>query len=149
MNWLQSELSHLYVQRWEIELGFREIKQSLQSGALLLRSKQPALVRQELWGVLIAYTLLRRLMRQMAEHEKVQPVRMGFHATCIAIVDLLRFAPLESAATLPRRLALLLNQAHLFVILERRCERSYPRFVKRRPMKYPTKIQQKSQSALN
>lgn len=132
-------LAQLYVQRWEIELGFREIKQSLQGGALLLRSKQPALVRQELWGVLIAYTLVRRLMRQMAEHVKVAPVRMGFHATCIAIIDLLRFAPLESAATLPRRLARLFDQAHLFVIPERRCERSYPRVVKRRPMKYPTK----------
>ena len=106
---------------------------------MLLRSKQPALVRQELWGVLIAYTLVRRLMRQMAEHVKVQPVRMGFHATCIAIVDLLRFAPLQSPATLPRRLALLFDQAHLFVIPERRCERSYPRVVKRRPMKYPIK----------
>lgn len=132
-------LAQLYVQRWEIELGFREIKQSLQAGALLLRSKQPALVRQELWGVLIAYTLVRRLMRQMAEHVKVQPVRMGFHAACIAIVDLLRFAPLESAAMLPKRLSLLFDQARLFVIPERRRERSYPRVVKRRPMKYPTK----------
>lgn len=68
---------------------------------MLLRSKQLALVRPELWGVLIAYTLERRLMRQMAEHVKVAPVCMGFHATCIAIVDLLRFAQLEPAATLP------------------------------------------------
>ena len=133
-------LAQLYTQRWEIELGFREIKQSLQGGALLLRSKQPALVRQELWGVLIAYTLVRRLIRQMAEHIKVAPVRMGFYASCIAIVDLLRFAPLESAATLPRRLALLFEQAHLFVIPERRSYRSYPRVVKRRLTKYPTKM---------
>lgn len=55
------ELAELYHQRWEIELGFREIKQTLQEGEPVLRSKQPALVRQELWGVLIAYTLLRRL----------------------------------------------------------------------------------------
>ena len=44
-------------------LGFREIQQTLQQGYPVLPSKQPALVRQELWGVLIAYTLLRRLMR--------------------------------------------------------------------------------------
>ena len=90
--------------------------------------------------MLIAYTLVRRLMRQMAEHIKVAPVRMGFHASCIAIVDLLRFAPLESAATLPRRLALLFEQAHLFVIPELRSYRSYPRVVKRRLTKYPTKM---------
>lgn len=133
-------LAQLYVQRWEIELGFREIKQSLQAGAFALRSKQPHLVRQELWGVLIAYTLLRRLMRQMAEHVKVAPLRIGFHATSIAIIDVLRFAPLESAASLPKRLALLFEHAHLFVIPARRTQRSYPRVVKRRPMKYPTKM---------
>ena len=134
------ELAQLYAKRWEIELGFREIKQSLQAGEFVLRSKQPALVRQELWGVLIAYTLLRRLMRQMAEHVKVAPSRMGFHVAAIAIIDVLRFAPLQSAATLPRRLALLFEQAPLFVIPERRLARSYPRAVKRRPSKYPTKM---------
>lgn len=134
------QLAKMYTQRWEIELGFREIKQSLQAGALVLRSKQPSLVRQELWGVLIAYTLLRRLMRQMAEHAQVPPLRVGFHATAIAIVNLLRFAPLESAATLPKRLALLFEQAHLFVIPARRLNRSFPRVLKRRPVKYPTKM---------
>lgn len=134
------ELAQLYAKRWEIELGFREIKQSLQAGEFVLRSKQPALVRQELWGVLIAYTLVRRLMRQMAEHLQVAPLRMGFHVAAIAIIDVLRFAPLESAATLPRRLALLFEQAQLFVIAERRLARSYPRAVKRRPSKYPTKM---------
>ena len=89
-------LAQLYRQRWEIELGFREIKQSLQAGEFVLRSKQPDLVRQEVWGVLIAYTLLRRQMRLMAQHIKVPPVRMGFHASSIAIIDVLRFAPLES-----------------------------------------------------
>lgn len=137
-------LAQLYRQRWEIELGFREIKQSLQAGEFVLRSKQPALVRQEIWGVFIAYTLLRRQMRLMAEHIKVEPVRIGFHATSIAIIDILRFAPLESPGTLPKRLALLFEQAHLFVLPPRREERSFPRVVKHRPAKYPRK---KCQSA--
>ena len=52
--------------------GFREIKSSLQAGNLVLGSpKQPNLVRQEIWGVLIAYTLPRRQMRLMAGHVKV------------------------------------------------------------------------------
>jgi hypothetical protein len=105
----------------------------------VLRSKQPALVRQEVWGIFIAYTLLRRQMRLMAEHIKVSPVRMGFHATSIAIIDVLRFAPLESAATLPKRLALLFEQAHLFVLPPRRQDRSFPRAVKHRAAKYPRK----------
>ncbi len=132
-------LAQLYRQRWEIELGFREIKQSLQANAFVLRSKQPALVRQEIWGVLIAYTLLRRQMRLMAEHLQVEPVRIGFHVASIAIIDLLRFAPLETPATLPKRLALLFEQAHLFLLPPRR-ERSCPRVVKLRSSKYPRKM---------
>jgi hypothetical protein len=46
-----------YVQRWEIELGFREIKQGMLKKAATLRSKLPELVRQEVWGMLIAYNL--------------------------------------------------------------------------------------------
>jgi hypothetical protein len=137
-------LAQLYRQRWEIELGFREIKQSLQDGRFVLRSKQPALVRQELWGVLIAYTLLRRQMRLMAERIKVEPLRMGFHSTSIAIIDVLRHAPLASAGTLPKRLASLFEQAHLFVLPPRREDRTFPRVVKPRPSKYPRK---KCQSA--
>ena len=133
------ELAKLYMQRWEIELGFREIKHSLQSSQWTLRSKQPQLVRQELWGLLIAYTLLGRLMRQMAAHVKVEPLRMGFHVASMAIIDLLRFAPLESAGTLPKRLQLLFDQAHLFVLPPRR-KRSYPRVVKTKTAKYPAKM---------
>ncbi len=132
-------LAQLYRQRWEIELGFREIKQSLQGSQFVLRSKQPALVRQEIWGVLIAYTLLRRQIRLMAEQIKVEPLRMGFHSTSIAIIDVLRYAPLESAGTLPKRLALLFEQAHLFVLPPRREDRAFPRVVKHRPAKYPRK----------
>lgn len=132
-------LAELYRQRWEIELGFREIKQSLQEGELVLRSKQPALVRQELWGVLIAYTLLRRWMREMAAHAKVEPQRISFHTASYAIVNLLAVPSLDSAGTLPRQLAALLAQSRHFVLPPRRTERSFPRVVKNRASKFPTK----------
>lgn len=50
----------LYHQRWQIELGFRDIKSSMQHNALTLRSKTVELVYQELWGLLLAYNLIRR-----------------------------------------------------------------------------------------
>ena len=81
-----SQMAQLYCQRWEIELGFSEIKQSLQQGQNVLRSKQPELVMQEVWGVLIAHTLLRRWMRLMAQHAKVEPARISFHTARHAIV---------------------------------------------------------------
>jgi hypothetical protein len=117
-------LAKLYCQRWEIELGFREIKESLQQGQPVLRSKQPELVRQELWGVFIAYTLLRRWMCEMAAHAKVQPLRISFQTASYAIVGLLRGASIESAATLPKQLMHLLEQSHVFVLPPRRPEKT-------------------------
>jgi IS4 transposase len=46
LRFAAAQLAQLYRQRWEIELGFREIKQSLQQGQGVLRSKQPELVKQ-------------------------------------------------------------------------------------------------------
>lgn len=139
LTYTAAELAQLYTERWEIELGLREIKQSLQQAQPVLRSKQPALVRQELWGVLIAYTLLRRWMREMAQQVQVEPRRISFHTAMFAIINLLCFASLESAATLPQQLARLLEQAHVFVLPPRRPDRHFPRVVKNRAHKFPTK----------
>ncbi|WP_234385111.1 IS4 family transposase, partial [Paracidovorax avenae] len=140
-------LAQLYRQRWEIELGFREIKQSLQQGAGVLRSKQPELVIQEVWGVLIAHTLLRRWMRLMARHVGVEPVRISFHTAQHAIVAAINTVALARAGTLPAHLQRLLDQARYFVLPPRRPDRSFPREVKRSTRsKYPSK---KRQSALN
>ena len=87
---------------------------------------------------------MRRQMRLMAQHLKVPPVRIRFHVASIAIIELLRFAPLESAATLPKRLALLYEQAAIFLLPPRR-PRSCPRVVKHKASKDPKKCQ----SALN
>lgn len=133
------QLAELYHQRWEIELGFREIKQSLQEGQPVLRSKQPELVRQELWGVLIAYTLLRRWMREMAAHVQVEPQRISFHTASYAIMNLLAVPSLDSAGTLPKQLLALLEHSRYFVLPPRRTERYFPRVVKNRVHKFPTK----------
>lgn len=125
------DLAQLYRQRWEIELGFREIKQSLQQGQDVLRSKQPELVRQEVWGVLIAHTLLRRWMRLMAQHAGVAPTRISFHTAQHAIVGALNTVHLARAGTLPQHLQRLLEQARYFVLPPRRTDRSFPREVKR------------------
>lgn len=132
-------LAQLYRQRWEIELAFRDIKQSLHAGQAVLRSKQPELVKQEVWGLLIAYTLLRRWMRKMAESADVPPSRVSFHTAQHAIVGLLHTASLSTPGTLAQRLAHLLEQTHHFLLPPRRPERQYPREVKNRAHKFPTK----------
>lgn len=78
-------------------------------------------------------------MRLMAQRLLVPPVRIGFHVAAIAIIELLRFAPLEPAATLPKRLSLLYEQARIFLLPPRR-PRSCPRVVKHKASKYPRKM---------
>jgi Insertion element 4 transposase N-terminal/Transposase DDE domain len=134
------QLAQLYRQRWEIELGFREIKQSLQQSHSMLRSRQPELVMQEVWGVLIAHTLLRRCMRLMAQHAKVEPVRISFHTARHAIVGVLRSVHLARAGVVPQHLQWLMQEARHFVLPPRRQGRSFPREVKRSTRsKYPPK----------
>ncbi|MFZ5527098.1 MAG: DDE transposase, partial [Pseudomonadota bacterium] len=84
-------------------------------------------------GVLIAYTLLRRWMREMAHHLKVEPQRISFHTASYAILNLI------AVGTLPKQLTLLLEQSRHFLLPPRRTERSYPREVKNRAHKFPTK----------
>jgi Insertion element 4 transposase N-terminal/Transposase DDE domain len=127
-----------YRQRWEIELGFRDIKQSMQANDTVLRSKRPELVRQEIWGLLTAYNLLRWEMHQTADELGVPPTRLSFQRFTRAIVAELRYAPLETPGAFPKRLARLRQHARVYLLPPRR-QRSCPREVKRRPHKYPTK----------
>lgn len=132
-----------YTERWEIELGFREIKQGLLHKAPILRSKKPELVEQEICGVLIAYDLIRQEMREMAADLHVAPNRLSFQWLSLAITTALCQWPLETPGTFPKRLALLRQQARLYLLPPRR-PRSYPRAVKQRSRAYPIK---KCQSA--
>lgn len=131
------DIAHLYVQRWEIELGFREIKQGMLRKAAVLRSKRPELIRQEVWGVLIAYNLLRHEIAETAAQLCVPPQRLSFQWMALAITTALYHWPLQTPGALPKRLAWLRSQARAYVLPERR-PRSYPRVVKSRRSKYPT-----------
>jgi len=124
--------------RWEIELGFREIKQALLQNTLTLRSKQPELVSQELWGTLLAYDVIRQEMRQMAEEMNVVPQRLSFQWLTLAITMTLTGWPLDEPEALPERLQLLRKIAARYLLPPRR-PRSYPREVKQRSKSYPRK----------
>ncbi|WP_017016011.1 IS4 family transposase, partial [Enterovibrio norvegicus] len=78
-RYIGADIAELYSHRWEIELGYREMKQYMLQNSLTLRSKTPALVKQELWGMLLAYNLLRFMMCQMAYSlNTVMPYQIGF-----------------------------------------------------------------------
>ncbi|MGJ8863516.1 transposase, partial [Salmonella enterica subsp. enterica serovar Kentucky] len=139
------EMADLYSNRWEIELGYREIKQTMQLSRLTLRSKKPELVEQELWGVLLAYNLVRYQMIKMAEHLKgYWPNQLSFSESCGMVMRMLMTLQGASPGRIPELMRDLASMGQLVKLPTRR-ERAFPRVVKERPWKYPT-APKKSQS---
>lgn len=134
-----AEIVDVYAHRWEIELGYREMKQYMLHNRLTLRSKTPTLVRQELWSVLLAYNVLRFQMAQMAYSLKnVEPNELSFSQAASFIIKELTVMPAVSPGRIPEVIRYMQEMASAFVLPHRR-ERNYPRMVKRRPQRYPIK----------
>lgn len=135
-----ADIVDLYTYRWEIELGYREMKQHLLHNRLTLRSKLPEMVRQELWGVVLAYNLLRFQMAQMAYSLKgIEPNQLSFTLAAAFLIKQLTLLPAVSPGRIPGVIRDITDMAPAFVLPHRR-ERSYPRAVKKRPQKYPIRI---------
>lgn len=75
------ELAALYCERWEYETALDELKTHLNAKAIILRSKTPDLVIQELWGLLMTHYVVRRLMYLAASPKGLDPDRMSFMHT--------------------------------------------------------------------
>ena len=147
MRFPSADIVELYSHRWEIELGYREMKHSLQQHRLTLRSKKAAGIRQELWGMLLAYNLLRSQMVKMAASLKGYTAsQLSFHMASVYLIHELSCMPYLSPGTIPKRVADLEKQAGQFVLPERR-ERSYPRCVKPRPQRYSVKKANKNNAS--
>ena len=79
------DLAMAYAQRWEIENAFDELKTHQRGPRVVLRSKSPDLVLQEIWGHLCCHYAIRSLMAQAAEHAGHDPDRVSF-TTALRIV---------------------------------------------------------------
>lgn len=145
MRYPGGEMTELYGHRWEIELGYREIKQTMLLSRLTLRSKKPELVEQELWGVLLAYNLVRYQMIKMSKNLKgYWPNQLSFSDSCSLVMRMLMTLQGASPGRIPELLRNLESMAQMVKLPIRR-ERAFPRVVKERPWKYP-KAQAKNQS---
>lgn len=146
MRFPSEEMVDLYRYRWEIELGYREMKQTLLNSEYTLRSKRPDMIRQELWGVLLCYNLIRQGMTEAAKKlDSVWPNQLSFTSCAMAITHFFVTASLSSPGNIPKHYKLLLTQMGHFKLPERREDRWYPRWVKPKPKKYPRKIKNASQ----
>lgn len=124
------EIAELYHERWELELGYDEIKTEMLEREEAIRSEAPERVRQEVWGLAVAYNLIRREMEAAATQWGVPPRRMSFAISLRAIRDLFMWAAVASPGSLPKMLKDLRLELRHFILPPRRSERRYARSVK-------------------
>lgn len=72
------ELAALYHERWEFELILDEIEIHQLGHDRVLRSKTPEMVKQEIWGILLAHYAIRHLMHEAADTADIDPDRLSF-----------------------------------------------------------------------
>jgi hypothetical protein len=74
-------LAGTYHQRWEHETGNDQIKTHLRGPGRVLRSKSPDMVRQEIYGYLLAHYAISALICQAATEADIDPDRVKFLRT--------------------------------------------------------------------
>jgi hypothetical protein len=72
------ELARLYSERWTIETALDEIKTHLRGTRMVLRSKLPELVRQDVYGLLLAHFGIRSVMHDAALSEDISTAELSF-----------------------------------------------------------------------
>lgn len=133
-----AEVVALYHERWEIELGYDEVKTVMLDREETTRSKTPRGVSQELWGLALTYNLVRLEMERIAEEAGVTPDRVSFKGALLYIEHALLTLSLSSAGRIPEHLRRLRADVAHFILPKRR-QRSYPRAVKIKMSNYPRK----------
>ncbi len=73
-----AELAALYHQRWEFETTLDELKTHQRGPKMVLRSKTPEMVAQEVWAHLLVHHAIRTLMHQAALDHHLDPDRLSF-----------------------------------------------------------------------
>ena len=132
------KIADLYHQRWEIELGFRDIKSSMLNNAITLRSKKVELVYQEIWGIFLAYNLVRReASHAAAEHgQRAKDVRfkMAFEYIAANLIVMARARPVSKTG---RRLKDLRGGVGNLFLGRKQTRPNRPRLVKMSKTRYP------------
>jgi hypothetical protein len=125
-----SEIIELYHERWELELGYDEVKTHTLEQEEAIRSEKPDAVRQELWGMAIAYNLVRHEMDLLAKERHLPPRRISFRTSLMLIRDLFIWAATASPGSLPKMIKRLRLDMNQLILPPRRTDRRYARHVK-------------------
>jgi hypothetical protein len=134
-----AEIVELYHERWEIELAYDEIKTDTLEQFEAIRSRTAERVRQEVWGLVIAYNLVRREMEAVAAQFRVAPTRISFRGALRRIREAFIWACVASPGAIPKLVQRMRLEIAELILPERRSQRSYPRVVKIKMSNYDRK----------
>jgi hypothetical protein len=123
-----TEAPLVYHERWEEELALDEIKTHLNGREVALRSKTPAGAVQEVYGLLLAHYVIRRVMHDAAGTASADPDRLSFSGCLRVLQCRLPEAPQQSVEAWYGGLLQELRRQRL----RPRRERWYPRVIKRK-----------------
>jgi Insertion element 4 transposase N-terminal/Transposase DDE domain len=118
----------VYHERWEEELALDEIKAHLSARAVPIRSKTPAGVVQEIYGLVLAHYVVRRVMRDASVVASHDPDRLSFIDSLRVLQCQLPESPHVATETWYQRL---LREVRRQWLRPRR-DRWYPRVIKRK-----------------
>ena len=119
----------LYHRRWQVEVDFRDLKDTLQIKQLRSRTQQG--VQKELAALVILYNLIRQTMVEAARRQGVTPDRISF----IDAADWLLWSPLG-------------GELPVFEVNPIRRRRTQPRKLKHCPRRYARLNQPRQRLAL-
>jgi hypothetical protein len=125
----------MYHERWEIEVVIDEVDTHQRVVGRPLRSQHPVGVLQELYGVLIAHYLVRRVMHDAAVARDLDSDRMSFVHAVRLIQDAIPESQMVAAVQLPDLYQRLLTDLCAQLLPVRRL-RLYPRTVKQKMTKF-------------
>lgn len=127
------ELVALYLERWEEEISFDEIKThqcaaTTVNRPVIFRCTTTRRVIEEAYGLVLAYNLVRTLMTEAAHQARVDPTRISFVDSLERIRDASLLMAAASTPALPKIFRELISSISRCVLPERRV-RSNPREV--------------------
>jgi hypothetical protein len=129
------EVRGLYGPRWEIEIAYKEVKTSMLESHDVLRSKTPEGVRQEMYGIALAFNLVRYKLAGLGTRLGIDPRRFSFRHSLILIRDFLAWGWDTAPGAMNKQMEHLDDELSLLINPPRRA-RSCPRQVIKRRCRY-------------
>lgn len=114
------DLLKVYWQRWEIEEGYGELKTRQLQSETVLRSRTPEAIRQEVWGILLSYNIVRLEISRIAKEAKVEPQRISFTMALRFIQDEFLWLSVAAPGTIPTKLRQMRENVKQFILPKRK-----------------------------